>query len=84
MKPWKVMAGVGAACAACCALPLAAGIASLSAFGVAVWRCSGEWVPAAVVLLAGVLGAWAWRRRRSNARRCRCGGIGCGPTTMPR
>ncbi|MBL0726520.1 hypothetical protein [Piscinibacter sp. HJYY11] len=72
MKFWKAGLGVGAACAACCAIPLLgmAGVAGgLAAFGAALWACIAEL--GLVVLALGAVGVGvliAWRRRQ--ARRC--------------
>ena len=73
MRPWKAVLGIGAACAACCAIPLAGGVAALAAgsttlvaAGSALLVTSDEYIPAAAAAmtlgLAG-LGAWWWRRR---------------------
>jgi hypothetical protein len=73
MRPWKVGLGVGAACAACCAVPLfggaaafTAGTTTLAAVGSALLACVDELVPLAGGMLAlGLLaGAVAWWRRR--------------------
>ncbi len=80
MRSWKVVLGLGAACAACCAVPLlgvAGGMAAvgggLAAFGAALAACADELLPAAVILLgaAGLGLAW-WRRRREAARQAAC------------
>lgn len=75
MKPWKAVAGVGAACAACCAIPLlggaavlAAGTSTLAAIGAALVGCGDELVPLGLVLLAlAAVGGFVWWRRRSAA-----------------
>jgi hypothetical protein len=75
MKTWKVMLGVGAACAVCCSVPLAAAFAALvgGASGALAFYPGAVW-PAAGVALAAVLagvGMVAWhRRRRAAARPC--------------
>lgn len=74
MKPWKVALGLGAACAACCAIPLLGIAGGLAAFASALWACVDELLPAAAVLAviaAGALGA-SWWRRREAARRAKC------------
>lgn len=50
-------AGLAAACAACCAVPIVAtvGVATVAAP-----------VGTAAVVLAGIAGAWAWLRRRGT------------------
>lgn len=73
MKSWKAMLGLGAACAACCAIPLTGLGGGLAAFGAALLACAGELLPAAVVLLVlAMVGIWWWRRRQA-ARRAQCG-----------
>ena len=47
MKHWKVALGLGAACVACCAVPIAAGVATLAAASSALIACADELVPAA-------------------------------------
>ena len=76
MKPWKAALGVGAACAACCAVPLlggaaalAAGSATLAAAGSALLACADELLPLAIGLLglaAVGAGIVVWRRRRAR------------------
>lgn len=78
MRPWKAVLGVGAACAACCAVPLVgglaaltAGTAALAAAGSALLACADEFAPFAtgLLVLAGVGGAvtwWVCRRRRNR------------------
>jgi uncharacterized iron-regulated membrane protein len=79
MSPWKAVLGVGAACAACCAIPLVGGVAALTAgttvlatAGSALLACADEFVPFAtgLLVLAGVSGAVTWwaRRRRPNGK----------------
>lgn len=88
MRPWKVVFGVGAACAVCCAVPLvsggallAVGSAGFATAGTALWAWTGSLAPLAGVLLAlaaagGTL-LW-WRRRRASRAEpaTGCGG-GC-------
>jgi len=89
MKHWKVALGLGAACVACCAVPIAAGVSTLAAASSALIACADELVPAAwaaagVALLAGAF--WIWRRRVASQRAsCACppadarqGEVGCG------
>lgn len=87
MRSWKAILGVGAACAACCALPLAGGVAALAAgsttllaTGSALLAVSHEFMPVAAgaitVGLAGI-GVWWWRRRLARqAASCRSQGAG--------
>lgn len=69
MKPWKVILGVGAACATCCAVPLAAaltGAASLGAAGAGLSACAHDLAPLAGIVagLGLVAAGWAaWHRR---------------------
>ena len=78
MKSWKIVLGLGTACAACCAIPLLGLAGGLAAFGSALVACADEFLPAATVLLAvaaGLAGVWLWRRRQASRR------DGCGCTT---
>ena len=72
MANWKSILGLGAACAACCAVPLAGalGIAgaggALAAAGAALLACADE-----LALALGLLGVLAlafmyWRRRKAT------------------
>lgn len=80
MKPWKTAVGVGAACAACCAVPLLGGAAaltigsaSLAAAGSALLACADEFAPLAwalFALAAVVAGAVLWRRKRQRRNYC--------------
>ncbi len=75
MRPWKVMLGLGAACAACCAIPLVGLAGGFAAFGSALWACADEFVPVTIVLgavAAGLAAVW-WRRKRERARTGTCG-----------
>lgn len=74
MRPWKAAVGVGAACAACCAIPLfggaaalTAGSAAIAAIGASIAACADEFAVIGAVLLVLALGGglMAWRRRRS-------------------
>lgn len=74
MKSWKAVVGLGAACAACCAIPLLGMSAGVAAFGSALVACADELLPLAMALLAvaaGLAGVW-WFRRRQAARRAAC------------
>lgn len=73
MRPWKAVLGVGAACAACCAIPLVGGVASwtmgasaLAAAASALMACADEFAPlaAGLLALAAVVSAAAWWLRR--------------------
>ena len=75
MQRWKVALGLGAASAACCAIPLLGMAGGLAAFGSALVACADEFLPAATVLFAAaaaLVGVWLWRRRQA-ARRAACG-----------
>lgn len=66
MQSWKVLLGVGAACAACCALPLIGGVAALAATSSAFLAFADELAPAAwaaggIALVAGLPGYGACR-----------------------
>ena len=66
MKSWKTLLGIGLACAACCAMPLIAAGASVVAGG--LWLAGAETLVITALLLAVMLAAWAWRRRRAACR----------------
>ena len=75
MKPWKVMLGLGVACAACCAIPLLGVAGGLAVFASALWACADEFLPAAIVLgviAAALAGLWSWRRRAVRSSSCAC------------
>lgn len=74
MKSWKAVVGLGAACAACCAIPLLGISAGLAAFGSAVAACADELLPVAMALLAVAAGLAGvrWFRRRQASRRAAC------------
>jgi|APMI01.1.fsa_nt_gi hypothetical protein len=76
MKPLKVVLGLGAACAACCAIPLLGLSAGFAAFGSTLAACADELLPAALVLLVvalGLAGTWLVRRRQAAKRApCAC------------
>lgn len=76
MRTWKVLLGLGAACAACCAIPLLGLVGGAAAFASAMWACADEFSPLAVVLgliAAALAGSWWWRKRLS----ARLGPCGC-------
>lgn len=76
MRPWKVMLGLGAACAACCAIPLLGLAGGLAAAASALWACADELIPAVIVLgvvAATLIGVWWWRKRGA----ARAGSCGC-------
>lgn len=78
MKPWTVMLGVGAACAACCAIPLLGVAGGLAAFGSALWACADEFAPVAIALglvATALAGLWFWQGRRAR-RKAACGCAG--------
>jgi hypothetical protein len=88
MKPWKLVLGAGAACAACCAAPIIGGMAALGigsglfAGGVGTLGAYTEsWLPVAAggVAFAAMAGVVAWRRKRrvKSTRACGC------PTIRP-
>lgn len=85
MKSWKAVLGVGAACAACCAVPLwvggtalTAGSATLATAGAALLACTDELLPLAFGLLAlaavgGGTILW-WRKQRHALATSSCSG----------
>lgn len=76
MRPWKVILALGAACAACCAIPLLGVVGGLAALASALWACADEFIPAAMVLgaiAAGLAGVWLWRKRMAR----QAGSCGC-------
>jgi len=80
MNTWKTVLGMGAACAACCALPLASGTAALAA------GPTGWFVASGLALASGA--ALLWRRRRSRPDTAAPEGdpgreAPCGRSTMP-
>lgn len=82
MKNWKVLLGVGGACAVCCAVPLAGMFAALAGgasgalalYPGAVWPAAGV----AAAATAAVFAAVAWQRRRKVSQQdggaCDCPG----------
>jgi len=80
MKPLKAVLGLGAACAACCAIPLSGLAGGFAVLGSALSACADDLLPAAAVFMAlalGGAGAWWWRRRQAAARStsCNCAGV---------
>ncbi len=75
MKPWKITLGLGAACAACCAIPLIAAAGGLAAFASSLLACADEFLPLAAILLLLALGAigFGWWKRRQSQRKASCG-----------
>jgi hypothetical protein len=79
VKPLKVILGLAGACAACCAIPLAAPlIAALAAGGVIV---SFDEAGGLIAALGGAgLAAfliWRYRRSQGAAHQCASGACGC-------
>jgi hypothetical protein len=78
MKNWKVLLGVGGACAVCCSVPLIAGVTALAAGASgALTIYPGAVLPAAgialTVSLVGAAGVWGWRRATRKESACACG-----------
>lgn len=72
----KLMLGLGAACAVCCAVPLLGLAGGLSAFAAALWACADEFLPAALVLLAIAAGLVVLRMRKRPVASVK-GACGC-------
>jgi hypothetical protein len=75
MRSWKVILGLTAACAACCAIPLLGLAGGLAAFGSALWACADEVLPLAAMLLVAAFaltGVWWWKRRQARNVSCNC------------
>lgn len=76
IKTWKLALGLGAACAACCAVPLLGVAVGLAATGSGLAVIGSEFVHATVVALslaAGLAGVVWWRRRQAAHREaCAC------------
>ena len=95
MRPWKALLGLGAACAACCLLPLVAAAGGVAVFGSALLARLEAFVPASILLIAGGAAiamtglCWLRKRRRSLDAACGCagscskGGGTCGQLTNP-
>lgn len=82
MKNWKVLLGLGGACAVCCSVPLAGMFAALAggASG-ALAIYPGAALPAAGIAAAATLaglGVVVWQKRRRSAQQdggaCGCSG----------
>lgn len=87
MRPWKAVLGVGAACAACCAVSPVGGIAALTA-GSTVLAAAGSTLIACahdLLQLGGVLlalaaisvGLMLWRRRAAHKAQAASLARGC-------
>lgn len=92
MRPWKAVLGIGAACAACCAMPLvggvaapSAGTAALAASGSALLTGSEEFAPfgTGLLVLAGVGGAITWCGPLAATEPRARSGRSCGSHAMP-
>jgi hypothetical protein len=87
MKSWKLVFGMGGACAACCALPVLGGLAALGGGTSALLAGVGDklapaaWATAALAAVAGSI--WLWRRRLSRTKST-CGCVGTDGGTPPR
>lgn len=82
MKPWKLVLGAGAACAACCAAPLLSAMVALGIGSGVVAGSAGalsaftqSWLPLAAGGVAIVAGAAlvAWKRKRPTKAPADCG-----------
>jgi UDP-N-acetylmuramyl pentapeptide phosphotransferase/UDP-N-acetylglucosamine-1-phosphate transferase len=80
MTPWKAALGLGAVCAACCAVPLLGGVATL-ALGTAslaalasvllAWEDTLTPLAWAMLAIAAVgAGVALWRRKRQHRNHC--------------
>ena len=91
MKPWKLVLGAGAACAACCAVPLVTGAAALGigsglfAAGLGTVAAMTASLPLllAAVVIAGVLAALVALRRRAAAAPAKACGCGASSDAAP-
>jgi predicted secreted Zn-dependent protease len=74
MKSWKVLLGIGGACVACCAFPVAATVTAIFAGaggGLALY--SGSVFPVAGAATAiGLAVAAVWWRRRATRKEAAC------------
>jgi protein-S-isoprenylcysteine O-methyltransferase Ste14 len=74
LVPSSLTGLAGAACAACCVIPLLLAAGVLSGAG---WAVAGAWMPSVAVVLAMFAGAaWWWARRRPHRGGC-AGGANC-------
>jgi mercuric ion transport protein len=73
LLPSSLTGLAGAACAACCALPLLLGAGVLSGAG---WAAAGDWMPGIAVVLAALAGG-AWWRTSRRRHRAGCAGANC-------
>lgn len=74
MKALKLLLGIGAACAACCAIPFFGGSAVLAAGAGGLLACADEFALPAFALagIALLSGVFWWRSRRLQ-RQSACG-----------
>lgn len=75
MKSWKMLLGVGGACAICCALPVGVTLASLVAGvsgGVALYSGSQIAIAGVAVGVLTLVGTGVWLRRRANSKADAC------------
>jgi hypothetical protein len=71
----------GAACAACCLIPLLLAGGVLSGAG---WAVAVAWAPGVAVALAALAGAaWWWTSRRRHRPGCAGGDCACGDRGQP-
>jgi hypothetical protein len=85
MNAWKALLGLGAACAACCAIPLLGLAGGLASTGSLLLAFTGEFLMLGAVLLTMALAltsAWWWRRRQAS-RRAACACVPTAPTQAP-
>jgi protein-S-isoprenylcysteine O-methyltransferase Ste14 len=74
LMPSSLTGLAGAACAACCVIPLLLAAGVLSGVG---WAVAVAWLPGVAMLLALLAGAaWWWARRRQQPSGC-AGGEAC-------
>ena len=85
MKSWKVIFGLGGACAACCALPLLGGVTALGAGSSVLLAGVGELAPVAWAAggLVAAASVWLWRRRLVRMK-ATCGCASADEGTPPR
>jgi mercuric ion transport protein len=77
LLPSSLTGLAGAACAACCVIPLLLAAGVLSGAG---WAVAVAWLPGVAVMLAVSAGAaWWWAQRRQHRGGCAGGGTcACG------